>query len=185
MGFFMKYWKIFGSIVLGLAILFGVLFATPVLGPVTAQMCDDDGAFNLWAGQHNYAGNGFVNYSPGTPGTFSFRIYPACVIEKVDLGIYPSAGDMPDPPAPGSLQHHWDYGAGTSAQIDESFELTLASGTYYILLHADTVGCNGAYSADTAWACCNEITTGGEAEDFCPSVGDGNPWAYYFTFTIP
>ncbi len=54
----MNRWKIPLSVLAALALIAGVLFATPILGGTDASAATANGSFVLWAGQTINAGSG-------------------------------------------------------------------------------------------------------------------------------
>jgi hypothetical protein len=174
----MKNWKVWISIFGALAILVGVLFTTPILGPSESSAAAmANGTFKLYAGQTTDAGDGTVCVDDGD---LYFTITPNCPIQCIHVAIYDTVGDMPSGnPAPGQFPYSFDcadYDGGVHSFMIGDYDLTGKS-SIIIAIHTVTKGCTGVYQEDTAWACAN--TDPGA----CSNWPGASQWAYYFEYT--
>ncbi len=173
----MKRWNIWGSILVALLVLSGIVFATPVLRPDMGSqtMALEDPDFWLWAGQTTLAGTGNVT-SDGN--SMDFTIDTDCAISYIHIRIFD------DEPGEGDQTGHgisppWIHKNYTSSPQTGVFDFSIpfTPGDYtspiYIALHADVV-C-GFYDGDTAWA-------GGSDDPQSCDRFPGDPWAYYFRY---
>lgn len=179
-GEYMKSWKLWISIFGALAIVTGVLFATPILGPSgSAADPTDPGEFKLYAGQTIDAGDGEVT---NDCDSLDFIIDPNCSIGCIKIEIYDNALPSGNP-APGGFTYSYNCEPVTLLTEEFSFEIPFTPGDWtggsvLIALHADTEGCGGLYTDNTAWAC------GRTAPGECAAWPGASKWAYHFEYTF-
>jgi hypothetical protein len=178
----MKNWKVWVSIFGALAIIAGVLFATPILGPSgSAAEPTDPGEFKLYAGQTIDAGDGEVT---NDCDSLDFTIDPNCSIGCIKIEIYDNFAALPSGnPPPGGFTHSYNCALPQVWLMEEfTFEIPFTPGAWtggsvIIALHADTEGCGGVYTDNTAWACAE--TDPGDCPDDWPGA---SKWVYYFYY---
>lgn len=174
----MRRWKIWVAIFVALLMSLGIFYATPIIGPETSSQVTalENPDFWLWAGQWYFAGNGEVT---NDVDSLDFTIDPDdCAIYEIHVNIFDSTPLEGGQNSPGQFPYTFDYTSNPkTGQFDFSIPFTPNAhpSTIYIALHAKVV-C-GNYEGQTAWA--------GGADD--PEDCDrfpGDPWAYYFQYTV-
>jgi len=178
-GEYMKSWKVWISIFGALAIIAGVLFATPILGPSgsAADTALPNGDFIMYAGQTNEAGDGEVD---NDCDYLYFTIDTECNYGCIKIEIWDDNSALPTNPSPGSFTYSHNCEDSVLLTGEINFQIPFNPGAWndgdiVIAIHANTQGCNGVYSEDTAWACGYEDPV--ECLDF-----PGANWATYFWY---